>query len=255
MRILLTNDDGCQAPGLRALYDALEGLAELWVAAPVEERSGVSHGFTIRDPLRVDLIPWTPERRGFAVQGTPVDAVKLGVRSLLPAAPDLLVAGINQGENTGVDLLYSGTVAAAIESAILDVPAVAVSLASRKSRDFAAAAAVARLVVETALEKHLAPGKMLNVNVPAIPLAEIKGIRLTRQAASRYIENVRRIDDASGGDCYWAEYYKVLTEQGQGSDVEAIREGYVSITPLQARFTELEMIPLLYEWGFSLDGL
>ncbi len=252
MRILISNDDGYSAPGIRALYDALESLGEVWLSAPASERSGVSHSFTMRDVLRVDNVDWVAGGRGFAVHGMPVDSVKLAIRSLMDGMPDIVVSGINQGENTGVDLLYSGTVAAAMEGAILGVPSVAVSLASKRYNDFSVAAKYAQQVVEQVLAHGIPKGNLINVNVPPLSLAEIKGVRLTKQGASRYIEQVRCEKGKNGVDCHWTEYHKELTEDGAGTDIEAIRDGYVSITPVHARMTETRMLKTLEDWDFGV---
>jgi len=254
MHILLTNDDGYQAPGIQALYNALEGLGELWIVAPESEKSGVSHAFTIRDPLRVDLIDWMNDNHGYAVHGTPVDAVKLAIRSLMPAPPALVVSGINRGENTGVDLLYSGTVAAAMEGAIIGIPSVAISLASKEYSDYTVAARFARRICKEMLARELPSGVLLNVNIPPLPEAQIAGVRVTHQADSRYIEHVERRDDPNGGDCYWVEYKKMLIGNGKGSDIEAIKGNYISVTPVHSRFTRFDLLPVVKGWDLSLSN-
>lgn len=254
MRILLTNDDGIDAPGIKALFEGLRDLGEVWVVAPSDERSGVSHAFSIHGPLRVDHADWVPGSRGYGVHGTPVDAVKLAIRSLMPEAPDLVVSGINRGENTGVDLLYSGTVAAAMEGAVFGVPSVAISLASKDSGDYSVAARFAADIVVEIFRRGLPPEIMLNVNVPPLPEAQIRGVKVTHQAQSRYVEQVRRIDSPNGGECYWVEYEKILTAEGSGSDIEAIRQNYISVTPIHAKLTVTELLPQIEEWNLSLNS-
>ncbi len=253
MIILLTNDDGIDAPGLKALHCALEGLGELWVVAPVEEQSGVGHAFSINGPLRVIPKDHGDGGRWFAVDGTPADAVKLAVRSLLPEVPVLVMSGVNRGENTGVDLLYSGTVAAAREASVFGIPAVAVSLCSKTFPRFSAAAAFARRLAETMMENGLPRGTMLNVNFPPLPPGRIRGVRITHQAASRYEETVRREVEPRGMFCHWESFTKVLDEEGDGSDVEAVRQSFVSVTPVHHRLTDREFIAEMADW--RLDGL
>jgi len=248
MLILLTNDDGINASGLKALKDAMSELGEVWVVAPATEQSGVSHGFSLRGPLKVDEVHSDGRLFGHAVSGTPVDAVKVAVRALLPRMPDLVVSGINAGENTGVDLLYSGTVAGAMEGAMLGIPSLAFSLASRSYTDFDASAQFASKICRNVLERGLPAGLMVNVNVPPFPLDQIKGVRITRQGNSFYEEALERREEPGGVKYYWKRWAKSLSEDGNGSDVCAIRDGYISITPIHSRLTETAMIPVMEEW-------
>lgn len=261
MIVLLTNDDGIYAPGLRALRTALKGVTpdlELWVVAPAAEQSGVSHAFSLVGPLRVSEVHSNGEFFGLAVNGTPVDAVKLAIRHLLPEMPSLVVAGINRGENSGVDILYSGTVAGAMEGALLGCPAIAISQSLRtpkggaqrdrwgnKAVDWTVSAHYARLICRKVLEDGLPTGLMLNVNIPLLPLSQIKGMRLTHQAGSYYQEVVEERRDPRGVGFYWQDWRKVVTEGFEGSDVQAIEEGFISITPLKPLLTESNAIKLL----------
>ena len=253
MRILITNDDGFGAQGIREIYEALEGLGERWLVAPVGQCSGVSHAFTIHDPLRVDTVDWVEENRGFAVHGMPVDSVKLAIRSLLPAPPDLVVSGINMGENTGVDLLYSGTVAAAIEGAMFGVPSIAISLATHDhdNNDFSVARDFGRKICEEVISRGLPPGVVLNVNVHAISRDKILGVKITSQAESRYDEEVDYRPDENGGNCYWLEYKKILTGTGNGTDIAAVKTGHISVTPIQAKFTKKDFLSILSSWKLN----
>jgi len=251
MLILLTNDDGINAPGLKALKEALAGLGDVQVVAPDRDQSGVSHAFTVRGPYQVDEIHNNGSRFGWAVRGTPVDAVKVAVRALLPRMPDLVVSGINGGENSGVDLLYSGTVAAAMEAATYGVPAVAVSLASKSATDFSVAAAFARRLIGAVIQRKMPPGVVLNVNVPPIPTEQIKGVRITRQGESFYEEALEKRDDGDGMKYHWTRWGKQMSGDGEGSDVKAIRDGYISVTPIHARFTEHSLIQVLEGWKLA----
>jgi len=250
MRILITNDDGYSAPGIRAIYEALEGLGERWLVAPADQRSGVSHAFTICNPIRVDTIDWVEGNRGYAVHGMPVDAVKLAMRSLMPSFPDLVVSGINSGENTGVDLLYSGTVAAAMEGALYGIPSIAISLTThdQENSDFSIAQEFGRKICEEVISRGLPPGVVINVNVPVLSREEILGVKITSQAESRYDEEVEFRPDENGGQSIWLDYKKVLTGTGSGTDIEAIRNGYISVSPIQAKFTNHDLLSIMNMW-------
>jgi 5'-nucleotidase len=169
VRILISNDDGIQSPGIHALIGALSGLGELWVVAPDREQSAVGHAITLSSPIR--LFPWTVPgvEHAFAIDGTPADCVKLAFTALMPERPDLVVSGINRGENTGISVIYSGTVSAATEGTINGVPSIAVSLDSFNATDFEFAASVARLISRKVLDNGLPDGTLLNINVPNLP--------------------------------------------------------------------------------------
>lgn len=258
--ILITNDDGIQAPGLTALVGALQDFGELWVVAPEGEQSGVGHGFSLRGPLQALPVTIPGATAAHAVKGTPVDAVKLAVRGLLPHPPALVVSGINYGENSGVDIFYSGTVAAAMEAAAMGLPAVALSQVRLRSpapdqppppADYTAAAAFARRVCGEVLQRGLPPGVVLNVNIPPRPPSLIRGVRLTRQGASYYEEGLERRDRNGVPTWYWTRWEKTLSEDGEGSDVKAIRDGYISVTPLHLRLTEAGLLSELARWKLT----
>jgi len=246
--ILIVNDDGINAPGIKHLYDAIADLGDVWVVAPATEKSGVSHAFTFRTPLRADHSDWVKNLQGWGVHGTPVDAVKLAVRSILPRLPDLVVSGINRGENTGVDLLYSGTVAAAMEGMIFGVPSIAISIPTDDGADFTNATAFAHKFSKIVLERGLPQGVFLNVNVPTCSSSDLKGVRVTSQAPSKYVADVERQNDETGSDFYKMYYKKILTGEGTGTDFEAIRDNYISVTPVHAKLTASEHLPLLKDW-------
>ena len=248
--ILIVNDDGIDAPGIRHLYDATHNLGDVWVVAPATEKSGVSHAFTFRFPLRADHAGWVTDRQGWGVHGTPVDAVKLAIRAIMPKQPDLVLSGINRGENTGVDLLYSGTVAAAMEGMIFGVPSIAFSIPTDDGVDFANAAEFAPIISKMVLERGLPKGVFLNVNIPTCPKTELKGVQIASQAPSNYVANVKSDRDETGSDFYKMWYKKVLTGDGAGTDFEAIRDNFISVTPVHAKLTASELIPDLKEWEF-----
>jgi 5'-nucleotidase len=241
-RILVSNDDGIQAPGIVALAEALAEIAEVTVVAPHAEQSAASHALTIHRPLRVKELG----NRRFAVDGTPTDSVLLAVSEFCDERPDLVVSGINQGPNMGEDVIYSGTVAAAMEGAILDIPSMAVSLASRDASDFRPAAAVARGMVQRLLDADLPRRFLVNVNVPALPLEEIRGTRVARLGTRFYQEVVIRKQDPRGRDYYWIAGEPSFAEDPD-TDFRVVADGYVALTPLLMDLTDFERLPLLGE--------
>lgn len=253
-RILLCNDDGIHAPGIEALADALDGLGELFVVAPMTEQSAVGHAITIRDPVRAHEVEFDLSSGpvpAWGVDGTPADSVKLACHELLDAPPSLVVSGINQGPNTAVNVLYSGTVSAATEASILGMDAVAISLCDWSQPTFEVASRWARTIVERVLETGLPPGILLNVNVPSLPADEIKGVALTRQARSRWEEGFEERVDPSDRSYYWLSGTFVNLDDGSETDLAAIDRGYVSVTPIQHDMTAYDAFDNLREWNWS----
>ena len=248
MRILLTNDDGIHAPGLAALRDAVAGLGEATVVAPDIERSGVAHSITLAHPLRIRKVYRDGQLFGYGVNGAPADCVKLGCDRILSGKPDLLLSGINLGPNVAINILYSGTVAGAMEGAVLGIPSVAVSLANVENPNFADAAAVTRDLLGHLLDGELDPRTVLNVNIPPVPRAQIKGVRVTHQSRTGYDDYYERRVDPWGREYYWitGELQRHF-EQEPDSDLRALRDGYVSITPLHFDLTQYEAIAALRE--------
>jgi len=242
--LLLTNDDGVHAPGLTALEQALAELGDVYVLAPEREQSACGHALTLHRPLRVDRLG---ERR-FAVNGTPSDCVNLGVLGFLSERPVLVVAGVNHGTNLGDDVTYSGTVSAAMEGTLLGVPSIAVSLAP--NGDLALAAEVARLIALRVLVAGLPKKTLLNVNVPADP----RGIRLTRLGHRVYSEKIVEQTDPRGRTHYWIGAGAPEWEELQGTDMGALHEGYVSITPVHLDLTNHRALDALADFGRSLDA-
>jgi 5'-nucleotidase len=251
MRILLVNDDGIYARGLSALVRGLKDLGEIYVAAPDRERSATGHSITVHRPLRVRKVSLSDfgVAASWAVDGTPSDCVKLAVEDLLPNPPEIVLSGINQGPNLGTDVLYSGTVSAAVEGLISGFPAVAVSLASFTDRDFSKAGEFARTLV-TILEKSDFPQNfLLNVNVPAG--AEPKGVKITRLGNRRYINIFEKRVDPHGRTYYWmAGDLLEMEENQEGTDVGAVKSNYISITPLHLDLTDYPTIDNLNNNGF-----
>jgi 5'-nucleotidase len=232
-RILLTNDDGYSSQGIQVLADRLESLAEVWVVAPRAEQSAVSHALTLDRPLRIERLG---ERR-FAVDGTPTDCVALGIASLMgKPAPDLVVSGVNSGANMGVDVHYSGTVAAAFEGVILGSPALAVSQVRGNGFSFVTAAEVSHRLAQWLLTSGLPADTLLNVNVP--PFAP-RGVTLTRLGVRRYTEGIIEQVDPRGKQIYWIGGGEPVWEPIPGTDFHEVAAGYVSVTPLHLDLTDL----------------
>lgn len=248
MFILLTNDDGIMAPGLAAMYRELVHLGEVAVVAPETVQSATSHGITVQSPLLTSRVTVENAFTGVAVDGSPADCVKLAINQILPKPPDLVVSGINSGANVGINVIYSGTVAAAIEGAFLGLPAIALSLYLKNGipPDYARAAAVSREIIEEILAAQLAPGQVASVNLPALRAGESPaGVRVVRQCTRPWMDTYERRQDPRGRDYYWNSSVFTLTTQDNDTDVAALRDGYVTITPLQFDLTQHR---LMEEW-------
>ncbi|MBN0977791.1 MULTISPECIES: 5'/3'-nucleotidase SurE [Pseudomonas] len=248
MRILISNDDGVTAPGLAALHAALADYAECVVVAPDQDKSGASSSLTLDRPLH----PQTLANGFISVNGTPTDCVHLAINSLLADEPDLVVSGINLGANLGDDVLYSGTVAAALEGRFLGRTAFAFSLASRQVDNLASAAYFARKLVEAHGTLVLPPRTVLNVNIPNLPLDHIRGIQLTRLGHRARAAAPLKVVDPRGREGYWIAAAGDAEDGGPGTDFHAVMQGYVSITPLQLDRTFSDAFGGLDPW---LEGL
>ena len=248
MKILLTNDDGIKAPGLRALLECVPKDARVLVAAPATERSASSHSISLGQKLRVEEFV-EGKVKFLAVHGTPADAVKLALYEHGDFAPDLIVSGINQGANTGVSVYYSGTLSAAREGFINGIPAIAISLSSREFGNFTVCQNVARLLIEAYRERRLPSQAMLNVNVPPLLPEDIKGVRITRQAPSRFIEEfVPEPEKEEGKKVYRLAGEIEIYDADGTSDEKAVNEGFISITPLKIDLTDYGAIKALEKW-------
>lgn len=244
MHILISNDDGYLAQGINTLAEALRQYADVSVVAPDKNRSAASNSLTLDMPLRA-----TPCDNGFIrVDGTPTDCVHLAITGLLAHEPDMVFAGINHGANLGDDVLYSGTVAAATEGRFLGLPAVAISLAASDPRHFDTAAHVAVALLQKMLVHPLPKDTLLNVNVPDLPIAELKGYQSTRLGQRHKAEAVIRSSDPRGHTIYWVGPPGSEQDAGPGTDFDAIRNGYVSVTPLQLDLTRYERLEGLRDW-------
>jgi 5'-nucleotidase len=237
MLILLTNDDGIFAPGLAAMERALRELGEVFVAAPSTEQSGVGHAITFLTPLTAKEVFEGDRRRGWAVDGSPADAVKLGISEFCPRRPDLVVSGINAGLNAGINVLYSGTVAAAVEGAFFGITSVAVSLEWDDHPDYARAAAIGLDVIRGLLARRPAPGSLFNVNIPTSALVGRPELRVVPMSVARYGEAFERRVDPRGRAYYWATNEPPPPPSPLESDVTALAAGAVTLTPLDYDLT------------------
>lgn len=249
-RILLTNDDGYDAPGITALHAALnrESLWDIVLVAPDRERSASGHSLTLHRPLRLDPV----ESNVFRVDGTPTDCVILANRGGLDASPDLVVSGVNAGWNLGDDVTYSGTVAAAMEGTLAGLPSIAVSLAG--DRHFDTAAAVAVEIVKQTIEHGMPEDTFLNVNVPDIPLDELRGTKVTRLARRSYMENIIQKRDPRGRAYYWFGSDGPEWAAEDDCDYAAVAANYASVTPLHLDLTNYEAMSALSKWRFPVNA-
>ena len=244
MRILVSNDDGYFAPGIAALAEALQKVGDVTVVAPERDRSGASNSLTLDRPLSLRRAA-----NGFHfVNGTPTDCVHLAVTGMLDHLPDMVVSGVNHGANMGDDTIYSGTVAAATEGFLLGVPAIAVSLVSKAATDFSAAARVARDLAERFTRVPFQHPVLLNVNVPDRPYEELRGIRVTRLGKRHKAEPGIRSVTPRNEPVYWVGAAGQAADAGEGTDFQAVAEGFVSVTPLQIDLTHSGLIPSVAEW-------
>lgn len=245
--ILVTNDDGVHSPGLAALLGAMKTLGDAYVVAPDRERSAVSHALTMHRPLKVDEL----QERIYSINGTPSDCVAIGVNKLLPARPAFVASGINRGANLGDDITYSGTVSAAIESTIMGIPAFAVSLVIRGRSNmelhFDTAARISEKIGSYILAHSLPYDTLLNVNVPDLPYGNLRGIKLTRQGKRIYDDSIQETFDPHGEKHYWIGGGKPYWEHGEDTDIQAVQESYVSVTPIHLDLTNYDALTFLKE--------
>jgi 5'-nucleotidase len=255
MNILLTNDDGIYAKGLECLYDAISDLGKVSIVAPDREMSATSHSITMTNPLRIKSVHRNGSHWGIAVTGTPSDAAKLGMTTLLPEKPNLLISGINQGVNTGLAAIYSGTVAAAAEGAFQSITSLAVSLASKQHQDFQPAAQIIREITKKLLNPDITFPRMtlLNINIPPIPMVDMKGIRLTRQGLGGFRDAYDRRLDPRGHEYYWLDGGGFIFDKHEETDDFLVQQGYVTITPLRFDLTDYQWLQSDNSWLTTLQ--
>jgi len=242
MRVLLSNDDGVHAKGIKVLFDSLSAIFDVTLVAPDRNCSGASNSLTLVNPLRTHTL----ENGFIAVNGTPTDSVHLAISQLMDPQPDLVVAGINHGANLGDDTLYSGTVAAATEGRHMGMPAIAVSLVG--NTHFETAAAIVVKLIQQLIENPLPQDQILNVNVPDIPLADLKGLKVTRLGNRHQAEAMKKQQDPWGRNIYWYGVLGPELDAGEGTDFHAIANNFASITPLTVDMTAHKSIDTIANW-------
>lgn len=254
MNILLTNDDGIYAPGLRALRRELQKLGKVSVVAPATEQSAAGHSITLLTPLLVQEVYEDGDFLGWAVEGRPADCVKLALQELLPQRPDVVVSGLNAGSNAGINVIYSGTVAAAVEGAFYKVTSIATSLQYTKAQplDFPTAAALARQIVEQILSHKPPTGSLFNVNIPALERGPIKGVRMVPQNASPYVEHFDRRVDPRGRVYFWGLPELHGPELHPDTDATLLDEQFITVTPLQFDLTHRRQLEAMADWTWKL---
>ncbi len=245
MRILLTNDDGIYARGLSSLHEELSKEADCLIVAPEIEQSAVGHAITLFRPLMVRSATKGGNFLGYAVYGTPADCVKIGIKELAGQLPDMVVSGINRGSNCGNNVIYSGTVSAATEAAMMGVTSLAVSLDTHKESDFTFAARMARKMVRLIAANPVLAGGAFNVNIPCLPEDQIRGIAVVRQGKGRVIESFEKRVDPRDNIYYWMSGEKVSGEKEIETDIGALAAGYVTVTPIQFDLTRYDLLETL----------
>ncbi|MRI62786.1 5'/3'-nucleotidase SurE [Ornithobacterium rhinotracheale] len=250
--ILVTNDDGITAPGIRKLIQIAKKIGEVYVVAPNSPQSGMGHAITINTTLHLEEMKLKGgAAHEWACSGTPVDCVKLGIDKVLPKKPDLCLSGINHGSNSSINVIYSGTMSAAVEAAIEGVPAIGFSLCDFSYHaDFDAAEDYISQIIQQALENKLPSGVVLNVNIPKASKEEIKGIKICRQAKAKWDEEFEERQDPRGQNYYWLTGEFKNMDEGTDTDEWALANNYISIVPVQFDLTAYRYISALNEWKF-----
>lgn len=251
MKILVSNDDGISSVGINKLVEELNKIGDVTVVAPLTEQSAAGHSITMKIPLRVKEYIINNKFFGYAVDGTPADCIKMGIKNILKEKPDIVISGINNGSNAAISVIYSGTVSAAREAAIMDVPAIAMSVTSHYPKHYEYAAKLAVQLSKYVCEKKLRCGTLLNVNVPDLPEDEIKGILLTRQGESTWNDYYEERVDPYGGKYFWLKGEMEIIDTELERDVVALKNGYVSITPVHFDLTDYKMFDEMKNWDFN----
>ncbi len=252
MLVLLTNDDGIYAPGLEALENKLRQVADVVTVAPATEQSGVAHTITFLRPLICKEVFQGDRRRGWAVEGSPADSVKIGCVELLPRRPDVVISGINSGLNAGINVLYSGTVAAAIEGAFFGINSIAVSLEYDEHANYTRAADMAWVVIEQLLAKQGPDAQLFNINIPTAAIHNPIGLKVVPMGVERYGEAYIKRTDPKGRTYYWATNDPPPKPGNEESDLTALSKGYVTVTALQYNMTKQATLREMQDWGLRL---
>lgn len=253
--ILITNDDGITAPGIRSLIDAMRGLGTIVVVAPDSPQSGMGHAITIGKPLRLNKVDIFEGIDAYQCSGTPVDCVKLATNQILHRKPDICVSGINHGANSSINVIYSGTMSAAMEAAIEGVPSVGFSLCDYSfDADFSVAKKVARAVATQMLTHRMAPRTLLNVNIPKVGIKDFKGLKYCRQADAKWGESFEHRVDPYGKDYYWMVGNFLCDDHAEDTDIYALNNNYASVVPVQFDLTDLYTKGMLEKtWDIKID--
>ena len=253
--ILVSNDDGYKAKGIEALIEMVKPFGRIVVVAPEEGNSGMSHAITIKTPLRMKHRKRTDDVEMYSVNGTPVDCVKLAMSQIFKTPPDLVVSGINHGSNSSISIIYSGTMAAAIEGCLYNIPSIGFSLLDyEENPDFTASVKFGRAVVQNVLENGLSKGCCLNVNIPVLPADKIKGIKLVRQNQGTWREEFEKRTDPRGVNYYWLTGY-FHNEEPDSTDTDewALNNGYISVVPIHVDLTNYKEMERMKNWNFDLN--
>lgn len=254
MQILITNDDGIMAPGIQELARKMSKVGEVIISAPMEEQSAMGHGITIRDPIRIRPMNFPGVAKAWAVGGTPADCVKLAVQELICSDCSLVLSGINNGPNLGTDVLYSGTVSAAIEGAIQGIPSIALSMSAYGAQDYQAAADIACILAEKVYSNKnlIPPDTLLNVNIPSVPMEKIKGFRITKLGQREYANVFDKRVDPRGNTYFWLTG-EVVPDQEEDPEIDsvALENNYVSITPIHFDLTNYRIMNNIRDIGLE----
>lgn len=251
LKILVSNDDGIDSQGISTLVKSLKQIADVTVVAPQYEQSAVGHAITMKIPLRITPYFKNGDFFGYAVDGTPADCVKIGIRNIMKEPPDLVISGINNGSNTAINIIYSGTVSAAREAAIMDVPSFAISVTNHHPKNFAFAAKLAQKLALKMKNYHLPLGTMLNVNVPDVPEEEIKGVVLTKQGKAKWDDIYEERKDPYGREYYWLTGKLLEVDNDLDIDQVTIKNNCVSITPIHFDLTDYESFKNMKNWNIE----
>jgi 5'-nucleotidase len=248
LKILISNDDGIDSPGIEALTKELKKVGEVIVVAPRTEQSAVGHSITMKNPLRITEYYKDGKSFGYAIDGTPADCIKIGIRNIMKEPPDVVISGINLGSNTAINIIYSGTVSAAREAAIMDVPAIAVSVTSHEAKHYDYAAKLSAQLAKLVVKNKLKAGTLLNINVPDLPENEIAGIRLTQQGKSKWDDIYEERKDPNGKKYYWLTGRLTEVDYNLDQDQFAVKCNFVSVTPIHFDLTDYETYNTMKEW-------
>lgn len=249
MRILVSNDDGIHSNGIKSLAEAISKEHEVYVVAPDRERSATGHSLTLHRPLRLDEISnFIGVKASYSTDGTPSDCVKIAIGAILKDPPELVLSGINHGPNMGSDVLYSGTVSAAMEGAIYNIPSIAISLADHKAQDFSSAATFITKLLKIITQIKFPNRTLLNINIPPLPLEEIAGVQITELGVRPYNDYFVKRVDPRGRTYYWLAGEAIEEDELPGTDVFAVRNNMISITPVTVHMTNSSMLAILNDW-------